>query len=382
MSKMFRNPALSAFVFLAFAALASAQTSAVEGDVNGEDGAPLKGAVIKFDRKDIKGAYKVNSDKKGHYGHYGLPLGTYKISVEVDGQVRDSIDNVRTRLGDPLTQNFDLKASKQQQQALQQAAATGTLTKEQERGMSAEQKTAFDKANKAREATMAKNKELNDAFNTGKSALEAKNYDAAADALAKASVMAPDQHVVWAQLAEAYMGQATQKPTEADALREKGLDAFKKAIELQPSDAAYYNNYALALVKAKKLTEAQEALGKAAQLDPPGAGRYFYNLGAVLENANQVDAAREAFKKAIDADPNYADAQYQYGITLLSKVTMDANGKQIPPPGTKEAFQKYLDLKPTGPFADSAKAMLAAFDTNIATKYVNPDAPKKSSKKK
>ncbi len=382
MSKKFKNPALSAFVFLAFAALASAQTSAVEGDVKGEDGAPIKGAVIKFDRKDIKGAYKVNSDKKGHYGHYGLPLGTYKISVEVDGQVRDSIDNVRTRLGDPLTQNFDLKASKQQQQALQQAAATGTLTKEQERGMSAEQKTAFDKANKAREATMAKNKELNDAFNTGKSALEAKNYDAAADALAKASVMAPDQHVVWAQLAEAYMGQATQKPTEADALREKGLDAFKKAIELQPSDAAYYNNYALALVKAKKLTEAQEALGKAAQLDPPGAGRYFYNLGAVLENANQVDAAREAFKKAIDADPNYADAQYQYGITLLSKVTMDANGKQIPPPGTKEAFQKYLDLKPTGPFADSAKAMLAAFDTTIATKYVNPDAPKKSSKKK
>ncbi|MEO7649157.1 MAG: carboxypeptidase-like regulatory domain-containing protein, partial [Bryobacteraceae bacterium] len=95
---------------------AFAQTSSLSGEVKDEDGKPLKEAWIKIDRKDIKGAYKVKTNKKGEYFHAGLPLGTYKITVEVDGKVRDSVDNVRTRLGDPLPINFNLQAIKQQQQ--------------------------------------------------------------------------------------------------------------------------------------------------------------------------------------------------------------------------------------------------------------------------
>src|SRR5690242_10868867 len=102
----FRNVALPAAGILVLALSAFAQTSSLEGDVKGEDGAPLKGALVKIERKDIKGNYKVKTDKKGHYFHAGLPLGTYKLIVEVDGKDRDSVDNVRTKLGDPTEVNF------------------------------------------------------------------------------------------------------------------------------------------------------------------------------------------------------------------------------------------------------------------------------------
>ncbi len=364
---------------------AFAQTSSLAGEVKGEDGKPLKDALIKIERKDIKGNYKVKTNKKGEYFHAGLPLGTYKITVEVDGKDRDSVDNVRTRLGDPLPVNFNLEAIKQKQQATQQAAETGTLTKEQARDMTPEQKAALEKALKERSESMKKNKELNDAFNTGVEALRAQQFDVAMTALSKAAEMDPKQHVVWAQLAEAAMGAAKSKTgDEQTALMNKGFEAYAKAIELKPDDAGYHNNYALALARTKKFPEAQAELTKAAQLDPANGGRYYYNLGALLVNSQQLEPAGEAFKKAIEMDPNYADAHYQYGIYLISKAQTAADGKVTPVPGTKEAFEKYLQLKPDGPYAESSKGMCTKLDAQIATEYKNPTAPagKKGSPKK
>jgi Tfp pilus assembly protein PilF len=394
-------------VFL-FSLAASAQTSSLAGEVKGEDGKPLAGAVIKIDRTDIKGHYEVKTKKKGDYFHAGLPLGTYNITLEVDGKVRDQVKGVRTRLGDPLPINFDLQGQKQKSESIQAAAASGTLTKEQERSMSAAEKAAMEKALKEREQSLQKNKALNDSFVAGKTALDAarqaeidltkpgasqdtlkatidQQYTAAVTSLTKAAELDPNQHVVWSNLAEAYMGQAKAKTgDEQTALMTKGLEAYNKAITLKPDDAGYHNNYALALARAKKFPEAQAELTKAAQMDPPNAGRYYYNLGALLVNNQQLEPAGDAFKKAIEADAGYADAYYQYGIYLISKAKTDAKGTVTPEPGTKEAFEKYLELKPTGVNAESAKGMLAMLNAQISTEYKNPSAPaaKQKGKKK
>ena len=382
MTAILRKLTLGAAATMLMASGAWAQTSSIEGDVKGEDGGPLRGALVKIERKDIKGNYKVKSDKKGHFFHAGLPLGMYKVSLEVEGKDVDMMDNVRTRLGDPTVVNFDLKALKGRRDALQRAAETGQLTAEQAREMSPEQRAAIDKQMKERQAAMAKNKALNDAFNVGMEAMKTKQFDAAVQSFAKATEMDPKQHVVWAQLAEAYVGLGgTKTGAEQEAAMGKGLEAYGKAMELKPDDAGYHNNYALALAKARKFPEAQAELTKAAQIDPPNAGRYFYNLGAVLVNIGQLEPAGEAFKKAIEADPNYADAQYQYGVYLVSKATTTPDGKIVPPEGTKEAFQKYLALKPDGPFAESAKGMLQSFDAQLQTEYRNPNAPPTTQKK-
>ncbi|MGH9719931.1 MAG: tetratricopeptide repeat protein [Bryobacteraceae bacterium] len=359
-----------------------AQTATLAGAVKGEDGKPLQNAVIKIERKDIKGNYKTKTNKKGEYIHAGLPLGSYRLIVEVDGRDRDTVDNVRTRLGDPLEINFDLHKKKRDQESLAAAASTGTLTKEQARDMTPEQKQAMEKAMKEREQSLAKNKALNEAFTVGMEALRTQQFDAAVDSFVKATTMDPKQHVVWAQLAESYAGQGRNKTgDEQNAVMAKAFDAYTKAIELKPDDAGYHNNYALALARAKKFPEAQGELTKAAQIDPTKAGTYYYNLGALLVNSQQLEPAGEAFKKAIEADPNHADSHYQYGIYLISKAQTTADGKVVPVPGTKEAFQKYVELKPDGAFAESAKGMLTMMDAQISTKFENPSATKKGARK-
>lgn len=364
------------FGLLLFSLPAFGQTTSIEGIVKDTDGKPLQGATVKIDRTDIKGSYPVKTDKKGHYGHYGLPMGMFDVSIlGPDGQVKDSMKGVRPTPGMPATVNFDLKAAAA-------AAATGVPTPEQEKGMTKEQKEAVEKANKAREAQLAKNKELNDAYTAGRTALDAKMYDAAIEGFTKASMLDDTQVAVWSGLADAYVGAAGQKTgADASALYDKGFDAFRKALALKPDDPAYYNNFALALAKDKKLDEAKANLDKAIQLDPPGAGKYYYNMGALLVNGSQSEAAGEQFKKAIDADPKYADAQYQYGLYLTSKATTDKAGKIVPAPGTIEALQKYLELKPDGNFADSAKELIAGLGGSVNTTFQNPSAPAGKKKK-
>jgi hypothetical protein len=50
----------------------------------------------------------------------------------------------------------------------------------------------------------------------------------------------------------------------------------------------------------------------------------------------------------------------------------------------QEALNKYLELAPNGPNADSAKGLLAMLSTSVQTTYQNPNAAKKTapSKKK
>ncbi|MDE3198234.1 MAG: carboxypeptidase regulatory-like domain-containing protein, partial [Acidobacteriota bacterium] len=326
MSSRLKSLLLAAPALLLLSLSAFAQVTGVTGVVKGDDGKPVKDAVITFDRTDIKGHYSVKTNKKGEYGHYGLPKGTYDVTVTIDGKLRDNAKGFHTDLGDPKTLDFDLAKTAARQAALNKAAENGQLSAEQERGMSKEDKEKFEKAAKGREAQLAKNKALNEAFTAGKNAVDAKQWDVAIDSLNKAAQLDDKQGAVWAELADAYVGKAQATPAEASATYDKAFDAFKKALDITPTDAGLFNNYALALAKDKKMDDAKTNLAKAAELDPPGAGKYYYNLGALLVNSGQNEAATEYFQKAIASDPNYADAQYQLGMALAAKATTDASG--------------------------------------------------------
>jgi tetratricopeptide (TPR) repeat protein len=335
-----------------------------------------------MERQEIKGSYKVNTKKKGDFFHAGLPTGMYVVNLEVGGKQVAS-DKARVPFNDTATVNFDLQALKAKSAERMKAAESGVLTQEQAKEMTSEERAAMEKNLKERQAAMAKNKALNDTFNAGMTAMQAKQFDQAIENFTKASEMDPKQIVVWQQLAESYaeLGK-TKTGDEQKAAYAKALEVYPKAIELKPDDSGTHNNFGILLARAGKFEEAQAELAKAAQLEPPKAGMYYFNLGAILMNNSQLDAAGAAFKKATDADPNHAEAHYQYGIYLIGKATTTADGKVTPVPGTKEAFQKYIELAPTGPNADGAKAMLTTLDSSLSTEYQNPDAKKKNTKKK
>src|SRR5258708_16261474 len=113
----FRNlvVAAAATCLLAFTSLA--QITAIEGDVKGEDGTPAVKAQVKIIGTDIKGSYKCETNKKGHYFYNGLPLGTYNISVVIGEKEMDGVNGVRTKLGDPTPINFDLQKLAQKKSA-------------------------------------------------------------------------------------------------------------------------------------------------------------------------------------------------------------------------------------------------------------------------
>jgi hypothetical protein len=140
------------------------------------------------------------------------------------------------------------------------------------------------------------------------------------------------------------------------------------------AEARTHSNLAIELGKAKRFPEMEAETLEAAQLDPSKAGQYYYQLGAMLVTAGQFEQAEAAFRKAIEADPKHAESYFQLGVCLSAKAST-ADGKVTPVPGTLEAFQKYLDLAPTGPNAVAARYLL----TTMGAMGTHASAPRRES---
>ena len=344
---------------------AMAQFGKMQGTVKDEDGNPYANKMVEIDRQDLGGHYEVKTDKNGKFFHAGLPLGRYSVSITMKDGKKYSLSGIPTKSTEPAMVDIDL----QQEKYKAEAAASGMEVKPTKGGLSPEQIEALKKAAAERDAEIKKRQALVSTFDTGLAALKAKDYDGALSQLQAAAEADPTQHVVLAQMGEAYNGKASQAAgPEKKQWFEKAAESYAKAITIKADDASYHNNYALALVNVGKVPEGQAELVKAASLDPTNAGRYYFNLGAVLVNMNNIKEAAEAFRKATEADPNFADAYYQLGITLTGMASVDSSGKIAPAPGTQEALQKYLELAPDGPNAAAAKSLLETMGGSVATK--------------
>jgi tetratricopeptide (TPR) repeat protein len=333
--------------------------------------------LIKIERTDVKGNYQVKTKKKGDWFHAGLPLGVYNVGLEVNGEIVDRVNGVRLGMGDNKPIDFDLTQIKARQAAAQSGGAIEP-PKEVIASMSPEEKKKYEEALKKRQEQLSKNKELNEAFNLGMVAKKEGNLPVAIEQLTKASTMDASQDVIWANLADVQAASADKAGgDERKKLLADAVVSYNKAIELKPDAAAYYNNLGLAQIKSGQDADGQANLAKAAQMDPANGGRYYFNLGAVLINSGNTDGAVDAFKKATEVDPKYAEAYYQLGTAMVGKAETKEDGSIIPAPGTVEAFQKYLEIAPTGPNAASAQMMIQSLTGAVETEFSNKPAKKK-----
>jgi tetratricopeptide (TPR) repeat protein len=358
-------------------------SGSVKGVCKDAQGNPIADAVIVWTNMDNGQKYTLKTNKKGEYFSLGLSPGKYLVTLYKtadDMKANKELDHVK---GFPVTLDenelpFDLKKN-------QEDAAKGQgLTPEQVKQMQEAQ------AKQAKETNTVK--ALNEKLNAAKTAADDGDFDTAIAALTEATQMDATRDLVWFKLGDYYRMSA---PKQTDATeKQKRLDsavaAYEKAVELKKSTtndkdpnatknlAAYYNNLADALYKAKKIDEAVKTYELAAQADPSQVAQSYFNIGAVLTNSGRPDDANAAFDKCLAADPNRVEAYYQKGLNLLGKATLQGD-KTIAPPGTAEAFQKYLELAPTGPNADSAKALLASIGSTVETSYgkKKQPAPKK-----
>ena len=91
-------------------ATAWAATSVLQGTVKDPKGHPIKGADVRIETKDGSKLIKmVKTDANGRYVSDGLPAGVYRVTLVVNGAVKTSINNTKTKADGPTQLNFDLK---------------------------------------------------------------------------------------------------------------------------------------------------------------------------------------------------------------------------------------------------------------------------------
>jgi Carboxypeptidase regulatory-like domain len=91
-------------------ASAWAGPSAIQGVVKDAKGQAIKGADVRIESKDGRQKFNtVKTDAKGRYITDGLPVGVYRVTLVVNGAVKGSITNTKTKENQTTQLNFDLK---------------------------------------------------------------------------------------------------------------------------------------------------------------------------------------------------------------------------------------------------------------------------------
>jgi len=340
------------------------QMSTVKGTVKGTDGKPFVGGTIEL--TDKEGGHKVDLkvDKNGGIFSLAVPAGTYDVTIITpDGKAIYQLNGFPVKSAGDNALDIDLQKEMQRQGAV-----------------SEEQKKQEEKV-KAENQKIGK---LNDLLKQSRADMQTGNFTDAKNLMLQATQADPGHAVLWFNLAEAQAGEAG-KATDANEKKsglQAAIESYNKALPLtKPTQTdmlgAIHNNMGQAYAKMGDIENASKEYDAAATADPTKAGMYYFNEGAVLTNSSKYDAAIAAFDKAIAADPNKADAYYQKGVNMLGKATTKPDGSVVAPEGTAEAFNKYLELAPTGPYADQAKQMLAMIGGKVETSFGKGKATKK-----
>jgi tetratricopeptide (TPR) repeat protein len=372
-----------------FAAQMRAQDTAtvnVHGHVNNAAGQAVAGTV-EFSHDQSGGEWKGRKitntfqvDQSGNFTGTGVAPGDYLVAFLQNDKSVD-FQRITIKAGEQPTINFDMTRPE----------FIAKLSPEEKK-----QLEEFKAKNASVTAENAKIKNLNAVIQEVRADLKAAQPtygDVSKDvADMKSAVDAkPDESVLWINYAEAlkaqgdhfaYADKQAHKPVtgDDDAMKNynDAIDAYKKSIDLNaaskkpsPADqAAAWNGIGNILASEGKPQDASAAFESAVKAEPQSAGMFYNNEAAVLFNAGQTDAAAAAADKAIAADPNRPDPYFIKGQALIAKSTFDQKTQKIvPPPGTVDAYQKYLQLAPDGAHADAVKEVLASLGEKIDTHY-------------
>lgn len=334
---------------------AAQMTTQIKGSAKDEQGKAYVGIAVIMQSTDSGRKYTLKTDKHGEFFSLGIQPGNYNILFQKDGQTFWNLNNYPIKLsGDNI---IDLDMAKERAAAQKAGQAQ----------MSEEQKKQQDAAVKENQ----KIKGLNDKLAAARAAEQANNWDEAVQIMQDAVALDQTKGILYATLGDALTG---------DKKFPDAVQAYEKAVALEPTRGEYHNNLGQAYLKNNEVDKAIAEYSKAAEIDPTNAATYYFNLGAVLTNKNKPDEANQAFDKCIAADPTKADAYYWKGVNLVAKATVDKEGKMIAPEGTAEALNKYLELKPDGPYAQGAKDLLSSIGASVQTSFGKPKEKKPAKK--
>jgi tetratricopeptide (TPR) repeat protein len=322
-------------------------------------------------KTDKDGNYAFRSLRSGIYTVYVIlpaPNPPFEIKCRVQGGQETKVSpNFKEIVGkqgaEAAEQVKKQEEEKQKFEGMKGHFSAGTALLEQEKAAKAElQKAAPDQRDAAKQKVTDLSNQASAEFAAAQKAAPEKDTN---------------QHLLWAKLGESY--DVAGRNDEAAQAYQQAVTAAEAIPSLKgPQLAGYYNNLGNVLARAGKVDEAKVAYTKSAEVDPPNAATAWRNFGISLYNANRLADAIEPLQKATEIDPKNAQAWYLLGASLLMKMTTkrvgDKDQVQLAP-GTIEAYQKAVDLDPSGPWGAQAKqgltdlqAMGAGIDVKVNMK--------------
>jgi tetratricopeptide (TPR) repeat protein len=164
--------------------------------------------------------------------------------------------------------------------------------------------------------------------------------------------------------AERAAGQLNNQANQllAEGKVQEAVDAYRKALQLNPHYAQGHYNLSLALDKLGQLSEEQQQLEEAVKLDPAlGVARD--QLGLLALRSGTLDKAEQEFKSALAANPRDAEAQDSLGV-LYNREGKDAQAETMfqrsiesDPKYAKAYFDLGMALAQRGQYAEAEKQL-------------------------
>jgi tetratricopeptide (TPR) repeat protein len=135
---------------------------------------------------------------------------------------------------------------------------------------------------------------------------------------------------------------------ETGAPPDQALDAYRKAIELNPNAAGALVNLGTIAFRAHRLREAAAYYERAIEADPRYPLAHF-NLGNVFDEMGQLEPARVQYELALHLNPAYADAHFNLALVAERKNNALRAVKH---------WTAYLKLDPNSTWAAQARKQL------------------------
>ncbi len=133
---------------------------------------------------------------------------------------------------------------------------------------------------------------------------------------------------------------------DEDAARfEEAASLYERAIAIDPHLAIAYTNLGNIRFRRGDETQAEALYRRALELDGRQPEAH-YNLGYVMLERGKYAQAVDYFQRALAADPRFSDAHFNLAMAYEALEDRER---------AKRHWRKYLDLEPTGSWADIAK---------------------------
>lgn len=361
-------------------------TGKIHGHITNPTGAPQGGGTVTLN-KDSKVVATFTVDANGDYTG-SAPPGTYTLIYRTPGMApdkdADKFDNIKIVVGQDTTADDDMsrpeyintlpEETKKQLEEIKKKNSEALKANAVIKVLNSDLKQVQADIHDADGARAAAAQQLG--ASASKTDLVAKEneirtakYTDVVTLMTKDTEARPTESVLWSYLGQGQMG--LKKYDDAETSFKKALDLDNASKKPRPEIQGLANaGLGEIYARAGKVDQASAAYDAAVKADPSKASFYYKNEAVIYSQVGNTDAQAAAADKAIQANPNEALPYYLKGQSLIAKATVDPKTQRIVlPPGCGEAYQKYLELDPNGPYSADVKGILDSAGQKVEKSY-------------